>query len=81
MDLSRFGRATNERPAAHVAADQAFGFEFRVRIGDRGAVHAELHRKLAARRDAVSRTQIACVHQRAKLVPQLDVKRNMAFRL
>jgi ABC-type lipoprotein export system ATPase subunit len=44
-------------------------------------VYAELHRKLAAGRDAISGTQIACVYQRAELIAQLDVQRNVTFRL
>jgi hypothetical protein len=71
----------NERSAPHMATDQALGFKFRIGVGDRGAVNAELHGKFTARRDTVSRTQIPCVYQGADLVAQLDIERNVAFRL
>src|SRR6266566_8166861 len=80
-NLAGFRLTANECSAAHMAADQAFGFEFRVCIGDRSTVDAELQGKFTARRNAVSRTQIACVYQGAKLVAQLDVERNVTFRL
>src|SRR5882762_2126139 len=80
-NLVGFRFAANESSAAHMPADQTFGFEFRVRVGDRGTVDAELHSELAARRNAVPGTQIACVYQGAKLVAQLNVERNVAFGL
>ena len=71
--------AANERAAAHVAADQSFGFQLRVGIGDRGPVYTELHGKLPARGNAVTRTQIAAVHEGAELVAELHIERNMAL--
>jgi hypothetical protein len=73
--------AKNECSAAHMAANQAFGFKFRIGVGHRGAVNTKLHGKFTARRDAISRAQIPCVYQGANLVAQLDVQRNVAFRL
>ncbi len=61
--------------------NQPFGFQFGVSIGNCRSVHAQLQRQFAAGGNAVARAQIAGVHQRAKLVAQLDVERNMAFRL
>src|SRR3981189_3710482 len=80
-NLVGFRFATNESSTADMAADQTFRFEFRVRVGDRGAMDAELHREFAARWKAVSEAQFACVYQGAKLVAQLDVERNVAFGL
>src|SRR5882762_1477517 len=81
QNLVGFRFATNESSTADMAADQSFGFEFRVRVGDRGTVDAELYSEFAARRNAVSGAQIACVYQGPKLVAQLDVERNVAFGL
>src|SRR6267143_4520426 len=81
QNLVGFRFATNESSTADMAADQSFGFELRVRVGDCGAMDAELHSEFAARRKAVSKAQFACVYQGAKLVAQLDVERNVAFGL
>src|SRR5260370_34270534 len=81
QNLVGFRFATNESSTADMAADQTFGFEFRVRVGDRGTVDAELYSEFPARRNAVSGAQIACVYQGPKLVAQLDVERNVAFGL
>jgi ABC-type sulfate/molybdate transport systems ATPase subunit len=71
----------NKCSATHVAADQAFGFKLRIRVSDGSAVHAELHSKFTARRNAVSGAQIPGVYQGAKLVAQLNVERDVAFGL
>src|SRR5258706_1691706 len=81
QNLVGFRFTTNESSATDMAADQTFGFELRVRVGDRGAMDAELHSEFAARRKAVSEAQFACVYQGAKLVAQLDVEWNVAFGL
>src|SRR5262249_29976542 len=73
--------ALDERAASDVALYQAFGFELRIGIGHRGPVDAQNGREFPAGRDAVAGAQIACVHQGTKLVAQLDIERNVAFRL
>ena len=64
-----------------MAADEAFGFEFGVGVGDGGAVDAQLRREFAARGDALAGTQISAMHQRANLVAQLDIERNVTLGL
>src|ERR1700693_3971819 len=73
--------AANESAAPYVAADQAFGFELGVRVCDGGAVNAQLRGEFAACGGAFSRAQIASVNQRADLIAQLDVERDVAFGL
>ena len=55
-NLQAIAVAPNKRATANVALDEAFGFEFGIRICDRRAVHAEHRGKFAARRDAVAGT-------------------------
>ena len=64
-----------------MSLNQPFGFEFRVGVRHRGAMNAELPGQFAARGNAVAGAQLAGMHQRAQLVAQLNVQRNMAFGL
>ncbi len=73
--------AANECAAADVPADQAFGFEFGVGVGDGGAVDAQLQGQFAAGGNAVAGAQVSGVHQGAQLVAQLNIERHVAFGL
>jgi hypothetical protein len=64
-----------------VAADQAFGLEFGVRIRYRRAMNAKLPGQFAARRNTVAGAQLPGVHPRAELIAQLHVQRNVALGL
>ena len=80
-DFQAVAIGADEGAAADVALDEAFGFEFGVGIGDGGAMDAEGESEFAAGGDAVTRTQIARVDQRADLVAKLDIEGNVAFGL
>ena len=80
-DLQRRGGLLNERAAAHMAANQPFGFELSVSVRDSRAVNAKLHGEFAAGGDAVPGAEIPGVDERAKLVAQLDIERNVTFGL
>ena len=71
----------NESAAADMTFDQPFGFQFRIGIGHRGAVHAQMLREFAACGNAVAGAQFAAMYQRAKLVAELHVERDVAFGL
>jgi hypothetical protein len=73
--------ATNVGTASDVPLNHSFGFKFGIRIRYRGAVYAELRGQLAARRDSVTRSELAGMDQGAKLIAQLNVKRYVAFGL
>ena len=73
--------AANKRSAADVPANKPFRFQFRVGVGDRGAMYAQLHGQFARGRNAVSDAQISTVNQRAHLITQLYVERNVTFEL
>ena len=64
-----------------MSLNQPLGLELRIRVRHRSAMHSQHPRQFAACRDAVARAQIARVHQRPQLVAQLDIQRNVAFRL
>jgi hypothetical protein len=64
-----------------MARNQPSGFELGIGVGNGCAMHAELRRKFAAGRDAVAGAQVTTVNQRAELIAQLDVKRNVALGL
>ena len=49
--------------APDVSLNQAFGFQFGVGIGDRGAMHAQYVGQLAAGGDTVAVSQIAGMHE------------------
>jgi hypothetical protein len=70
-----------ERATAHVPLNEAFGFELRVGVRDRGTVHAEDLREFAAGWDAITRTQVAGVNEGAQLVTQLNIEGDVAFGL
>ena len=76
-----YRRAGDKRSAPDVPLDQAFGFKFGVGIGHGGAVHAQVGGQLAAGRDAVASTQFAGMDQRAQLIAQLHIKRDVTFSL
>src|SRR5438034_9965533 len=44
-------------------------------------MHSEHGSELAAGWNAISGTEVACMHKRAKLITQLDIEGNMTFRL
>jgi len=56
--------AANKRAAPNVSLNQPLGLEFRIGIGDRGAMHAQRPGQFAAGGNAVPGTQIAGMHQR-----------------
>src|ERR1019366_3540160 len=80
-DFLRHALAANECASPHVAADEPFGFELGIRVRDGGAVNASMRREFAACGDAFARTQIAPMNQRANLIAQLDVERNVTLGL
>jgi hypothetical protein len=59
--------------AADVALDEAFGLQLGIGVGHGGAMHSQHGGQLAAGRDAVAGTQIACMHQGTQLIAQLNV--------
>ena len=75
------GRAGNKRSAPHVPLDQTFGFEFGVSVGHGGAVDAQVGSEFAAGRDAVAGAQFPAMDQRAQLIAQLNIERDMTFSL
>jgi hypothetical protein len=44
-------------------------------------VHTQNGGKLTAGGNAITGTKVTCVNQRAKLIAQLDIERNMTFGL
>ena len=80
-NFSRRAFAANEGASPDVAADEPFGFELGVRVGNGGAVNAQLHGEFAAGGNAFARAQIPAMNQRANLIAQLDVQRNVALGL
>ena len=64
-----------------MSLDQSFGFEFGVRIGNGSAMNAEYNGKFAAGGNAVAGTKITGMNQCAKLIAQLNVKRNVTLGL
>ena len=75
------GNRADVRAAADVALDQALGFEFSVGVCDRRPVNAELAGQFAACGNAVARAKLARMDERAQLIAQLYVQRNVAFGL
>jgi hypothetical protein len=80
-DLQTIAIAANERAAANVPLDKAFGLEFGVGVGNGGAMDTKHLREFAAGGNAVAGVKVTGVNEGAKLVAELDVEGNVAFGL
>jgi hypothetical protein len=80
-DFQAVAIGADKSAAAHMALDEALGFEFGVGVGDGGAMDAKRESEFTAGGDAVAGAKIASVDQGTKLVAKLDVEGDMAFGL